>query len=52
MRLAIAIAAIVVFSVVFVLVKGMHKREQRSNDSARISAGEAGEAASDGGGDE
>lgn len=52
MRLAIVIIAIVVFSAAYVLIKGMYKQDPASKEKSRIGAGEAGEAASDGGGDE
>lgn len=52
MRVAIVIIAIVVFSAVYVLVKGMYKKDQTSQEKSRIGADEPGESASDDGGDE
>jgi hypothetical protein len=52
MKLVIVIIGIVVFSVAYVLVKGMYKQDQKSKEKSRIGAGESGEAASDDSGDE
>ena len=52
MRFAIVIVAIVVFSAVYVLVRGVYKRDESSKDKSRIGWGEPGESGSDDGSDE
>jgi len=48
----ILIIAIVVFSAVYILVRGIYKRDETSKDQSRIGWGETGESGSDGGSDE
>ncbi|MGB2806738.1 MAG: hypothetical protein WBC22_03290 [Sedimentisphaerales bacterium] len=52
MKFALVIIAIVVFSAVYVLIRGMYKRDETSKDQSRIGWGETGESGSDGGSDE
>jgi hypothetical protein len=52
MKFALAIIAIVVFSAVYVLVRGVYKRDKTSKDQSRIGWGEPGESGSDGCSDE
>ena len=52
MRFAIVIIAIVVFSAVYVLIRGVYKRDETTKDQSRIGWGEPGESESDGGSDE
>ncbi|MFH1881238.1 MAG: hypothetical protein ABIL62_00830 [Planctomycetota bacterium] len=48
----ILIIAIVVFSAVYILVRGIYKRDETSKEQSQIGWGEAGESGSDGGSDE
>ena len=52
MKFALVIIAIVVFSAVYVLIRGMYKRDETSKDQSRIGWGETGESGSDDGSDE
>lgn len=52
MKFVLLIIAIVVFSAVYVLVRGLYKRDETSKDQSRIGWGDTGESGSDGGSDE
>ena len=52
MRFVLLIIAVVVFSAVYVLVRGVYKRDESSKGQSRIGWGEAGESGSDDGSDE
>ena len=48
----ILIIAIVVFSAVYLLIRGIYKKDETSKDQSRIGWGETGESGSDGGSEE
>ena len=52
MKFVLLIIAIVVFSAVYVLVRGVYKRDESGKGQSRIGWGEAGESGSDDGSDE
>ena len=52
MKFVLLIIAVVVFSAVYVLVRGKYKRDESSKGQSRIGWGEAGESGSDGDSDE